>query len=77
MATDLRDELLYADSIEARFQILEKYILMKSTFSISSNRAVQSALVSLQKVDQRESIATIVDRVNLSAKHFVHPDDGD
>jgi len=70
-ATDLRDELLYSNSVEDRFRILEKYFLLHSAWSRPSNSAVQFAIASFQKYQHSESIANLVDQMNTNAKRFI------
>ncbi|WP_433616190.1 DUF6597 domain-containing transcriptional factor [Paenibacillus cellulositrophicus] len=71
VATDLRDELLYSNTVEDRFRILEKYFLLRSDWSRPSHSAVEFAIASFQQSHHPESIANMVEQVNMSAKRFI------
>lgn len=70
-AADLRDELLYANTAEDRFRILEKYFLLRSDWSRPSHAAVQFAIASFQQPHHPESITNMVEQANMSAKRFI------
>ncbi len=70
-ATDLRDELLYSNTVEDRFRILEKYFLLRSDWSRPPHSAVQFAIASFQRPQPPESITNMVDQMNMSAKRFI------
>jgi AraC-like DNA-binding protein len=70
-ATDLRDQLLEADSFNSRFRILERALLEKSSGRLRRNPAVCYALNEFGRTSHARSVAEVTDCVGLSARRFI------
>ena len=67
----LRERLLGAPTPEARFGILERFLLQRLHKSRDRDPAVQYAIDTIERSGGAASIATIVDRTGLSARRFI------
>jgi AraC-like DNA-binding protein len=70
-AADLRDRLLEAPTIAAKFQALESCLLQQLLKPLERHRAVAFALRHLHVGPQEQSIGRLTDRIGLSSKRFI------
>lgn len=70
-ALDLRDQLLEAETPEARFLILEKFLLTRAGDSLALHPAVAFALQHFQGVSQTQKISDVTGELGLSSRRFI------
>jgi AraC-like DNA-binding protein len=70
-ARTLREQLLHSPSPEARFGILERFLLDRLHDSRVRHPAVQYAVDTIEQSEGAATIAAIVDRTGLSARRFI------
>lgn len=70
-ARDLRDELLFANTPDQRFRILEAHLLSCRSVSWSRDRAIEFALAELQNLTHAQPVSTIVDQLGMSSRSFI------
>lgn len=70
-AVDLREQLLAAPTLEARFTIIERALLARASRSLERHPAVEYTLRQLDMVPQSRSLAAITDEIGLSQRRFI------
>jgi len=74
-AADLREELLEAETPEAKFRVLERYLLKQAgwpvTAAFDGHPAVAFALKELQQPGNHRTIASLTEQVGLSPRRFI------
>jgi AraC-like DNA-binding protein len=70
-AGELRDRLLEAETPEARFVILERYLLAQASRSLVRHQAVSFALKEIQSVPQHRTITELTEQIGLSPRRFI------
>lgn len=70
-AGNLREQLLAADTLEARFHILERTLLAQATQPLIQHPAVAFALEKFQDESRTYTIADVTDQIGLSSRHFI------
>jgi AraC-like DNA-binding protein len=74
-AGDLREQLLEAKTCEARFQLLEKYLLARARCPVAPaldrHRAVAFALKEMEGWAHGRTVSELIDQIGLSARRFI------
>lgn len=70
-ATDLRDLLLEAETLEKRFDILEQTLLDQATRPLTLHPAVVFALKEFQRIPHTRAISEVTDQIGLSQRRFI------
>jgi len=70
-ARGLRDQLLEASTPEARFRILERFLLSCAAQPLARHPAVAFALKEFQRVPHLRTIADVTEHIGLSSKRFI------
>lgn len=70
-ADALRDELLYASTVQKRFSILERHLSARCDGSRSSNPAIAYALKQYMNPPSIQSVGDTTRELNLSPKRFI------
>jgi len=70
-AGELRDRLLESETPEARFAILERYLLARVPKSLVRHPAVSFALKEIQSASQHQTIADLTEQIGLSPRRFI------
>lgn len=68
---DMRERLLEAGTIEARFTILEKALLARSPLLATRHPAVDFALKRLRTVSQATKLSEMIDEIGMSQRRFI------
>ena len=68
---DLREQLLASRAPEARFRILERFLLDRLHKAREPHRAVRYAIDVIGRTEGAASIGAIVDRTGLTARRFI------
>jgi methylphosphotriester-DNA--protein-cysteine methyltransferase len=67
----LRDQLLEAEGIKARFQVLEKLLLQRAVRPLVPHAAVAHALGELGREPSAIRVRRVADSLGFSHKHFI------
>ena len=70
-ARTLREQLLQANAPQARFRILERFLLERLDSSRERHAAVTYAIDTIERSEGSASVAALVDRTGLSARRFI------
>lgn len=70
-ANDLRDQLLEVGTTQARFRVLEEFLLARAARSPVPQPAVAFALAEFQRPARVRTIAEIVEQTGYSTRHFI------
>lgn len=71
IAADLREQVLEARTPEAKFQILENYLLAQLAKPLVRHPAVEFALNEFHSVPHTRTISDVTDQIGLSARRFI------
>ena len=70
-AGELRDRLLEAETLEAKFAILELYLLARVATPLARHPAVAFALKEIGNKSQPRTISEVTDQIGLSPRRFI------
>ncbi len=70
-AKDLRQQLLVAQTPEARFCIFERFLLAQASRPLARHPAVAFALTEFQHVPHTQTIAAVAQQIGLSQRRFI------
>jgi len=70
-ATDLREQMLEAKTVENKFHILEQFLLARLAPTPAAYPAVAFALAAFHDVSRRAPIAAVVEQIGLSQTRFI------
>ena len=70
-ASELRARLLEAETPEARFVILERYLLARAARPLVRHPAVSFALKEIQSEPRHRAISDLVEQIGLSPRRFI------
>ncbi len=70
-AVELHDRLLEAKTAEARFRILEQFLLAQARRSLARHPAVAFALKEFKNVPHERTISDVADQIGLSQRRFI------
>jgi len=70
-AAELHDRLLEARTAEARFRILEHYLMAQVRRSLAQHPAVAFALKEFQTVPHERTISEVANQIGLSQRRFI------
>jgi AraC-like DNA-binding protein len=70
-ASSLRDRLLAAETIEARFQLLEQALLAQISRPLDRHPAVAFGLKVFQRVSQPRPVSEVIEQTGLSQRRFI------
>lgn len=70
-AADLREQLLAAETLAARFYLLERALLAQMPLPPDRHPAVNFALKELQGGPYPRPVAHVTDQIGLSSRHFI------
>ena len=68
---ELRDQLLEAETPQARFVILERHLLARATRPLVPHPAVSFALKEIQSAPQHRTISDLTEQIGLSPRRFI------
>jgi AraC-like DNA-binding protein len=70
-ANDLREQVLEAKTVEAKFRVLERALLARATRTLARHPAVNFALREFHCVPHARTIADVTGQLGLSARRFI------
>jgi len=71
LVDEIRDQLLEANSPEARFQLLESFLLNHVHRSLEANRLITFAVQQLQQSPQFLAIRDLANTIGITQKHLI------